>query len=168
MSLITPDFGLIFWMTLIFAIVFFLLAKFGFPVITDMVSQRQKRINQSLSDARAIEARMAEWTEEHARMMEETRREQAAILREAAETKARMVADAREQARDEAQKILDQAKTEIAAEKEASLRDVRKEVALLSVQVAEKILRSELSDASSQRAFIDHLVDEAEQAGIRS
>lgn len=101
-------------------------------------------------------------------MMEETRREQAAILREAAETKARMVADARQQARDEAQKILDQAKTEIAAEKEAALRDVRKEVALLSVQVAEKILRSELSDASSQRAFIDHLVDEAEQAGIRS
>ena len=168
MSLVTPEFGLLFWMVVIFGLVFFLLAKFGFPIITDMVDKRNAKIAQSLKDADEIEARMAAWTEEHARMMEETRREQAAILREAAETKTRMVADARQQARDEAQKILDQAKTEIAAEKEAALRDVRKEVALLSVQVAEKILRSELSDASSQRAFIDHLVDEAEQSTVRS
>ena len=168
MSLVTPDFGLLFWMVVIFGIVFFLLAKFGFPIITDMVEKRNAKIAQSLRDADEIQARMDAWTQEHARMLDETRREQAAILREAADTKARMVADAKQQARDEAQKILDQARTEIAAEKESALRDVRREVALLSVQVAEKILRNELSDAGSQRAFIDHLVDEAQQTDIRS
>ncbi len=168
MSLITPDFGLLFWMTLIFGIVFFLLAKFGFPVITDMVHKRQERIDRSIADAREIEARMAELSARQASMMEEARRQQAAILKEAAQSRDRMVADAKAQAREEAEKILAQARTEIAAEKESALRDVRREVATLSVQVAEKILRHELDDKVSQGSFIDSLVDEASQAEIRS
>ena len=168
MSLITPDFGLLFWMTLIFGIVFFILAKFGFPVLTDMVRKRQERIEKSLQDAREIEARMLTWKEEQAQMVEKTRREQSAILKEATETKARIVADAKAQARAEADKILAEAKLQIAAEKESALRDVRREVALLGVQVAEKVLRHELSDEGSQRAFLDQLVDEANETPIRS
>ncbi len=168
MSLITPDFGLLFWMTLIFGIVFFILAKFGFPVLTDMVRKRQERIEKSLQDAREIEARMLTWKEEQAQMVEKTRREQSAILKEATETKARIVADAKAQARAEADKILAEAKLQIAAEKESALRDVRREVALLGVQVAEKVLRHELSDESSQRAFLDQLVDEATETPIHS
>ena len=101
-------------------------------------------------------------------MMEEVRRQQSAILKEAADTKARIVAEAKTEARDEAAKILAQARTEIAAEKESALRDVRKEVAMLSVEVAEKILRNELKDPDSQKAFIDTLVDEAGKAEMRS
>lgn len=168
MSLVTPDIGLIFWMVVIFGIVFFLLAKFGFPIITSSVEKRSDRIARSLKDADEIEARMAAWKEEQARMMEEVRRQQSAILKEAAETRTRMVADAKAEARDEAEKILAQARTEIAAEKESALRDVRKEIALLSVEVAEKVLRQELSDESSQKAFIDKLVDEAGKAEMRS
>ena len=168
MSLITPDFGLLFWMTLIFGIVFFILAKFGFPVLTDMVRKRQERIEKSLEDAREIEARMATWKVEQAKMVEDTRKQQALILKEATETKAKIVADAKAQAKAEADKLLAEAKTQIAAEKESALRDVRKEIALLSVQVAEKVLRNELSDDGSQRAFIDKLVDEASEAQIRS
>jgi F-type H+-transporting ATPase subunit b len=168
MSLITPDFGLLFWMTLIFGIVFFILAKFGFPVLTDMVRKRQERIEKSIQDAREIETRMLTWKEEQAQLLEKTRREQSAILKEATETKARIVADAKAQARAEADKILAEAKLQIAAEKESALRDVRKEIALLSVQVAEKVLRNELSDEGSQRAFIDKLVDEAGEAQLRS
>ena len=168
MSLITPDFGLLFWMTLIFGIVFFILAKFGFPVLTDMVRKRQERIENSIRDAREIEARMESWKQEHAQMMEQVRKEQSAILREATETKARIVADAKAQARAEADKLLSEAKLQIAAEKEAALRDVRKEVALLSVQVAEKVLRHELKDDDSQQAFIEQLVDEADQAQLHS
>jgi len=168
MSLITPDFGLLFWMTLIFGIVFFILAKFGFPVLTDMVRKRQERIEKSLQDAREIEARMLTWKEEQAQMIEKTRREQSAILKEATETKARIVADAKAQARAEADKILAEAKLQIAAEKESALRDVRREVALLGVQVAEKVLRHELSDESSQRAFLDQLVDEATETPLHS
>ena len=162
MNLVTPDFGLLFWMVVIFGLVFFLLAKFGFPIITDMVDKRSARIAQSLKDADEIEARMAAWKQEQAQMLETARKEQSAILREASLTKAQIVADAKAQAKAEADKILAQARTEIAAEKESALRDVRKEVALLSVQVAEKILCHELSESGSQRAFIDSLVDEAQ------
>ena len=168
MSLVTPDFGLLFWMVVIFGLVFFLLAKFGFPIITDMVDQRSAKIQQSLKDADEIEARMAKWKVEHAQMLEQTRREQSAILKEATETKAKIVADAKQQAKEEADKLLAEAKLQIAAEKESALRDVRKEIALLSVEVAQKVLRRELSDEGSQRAFLDKLVDEAGQADIRS
>lgn len=168
MSLVTPDIGLIFWMVVIFGIVFFLLAKFGFPIITSSVEKRSDRIAQSLKDADEIEARMASWKVEQARMMEDVRRQQSAILKEAAETKSRIVAEAKAEARDEADKILAQARTEIAAEKESALRDVRKEIALLSVEVVEKVLRQELSDENSQKAFIDKLVDEAGKAEMRS
>ena len=168
MSLITPDFGLLFWMTLIFGIVFFILAKFGFPVLTDMVRKRQERIEKSIEDAREIEARMASWKVEQAQMLEATRKEQSLMLREAAATRARIVADAQAQAQAQADKILSDARARVEAEKESALRDVRKEIALLSVQVAEKVLRHELSDESSQRAFIDQLVDETSQAQMRS
>lgn len=168
MNLVTPEFGLLFWMVVIFGIVFFLLAKFGFPVITDMVDKRSAKIAQSLKDADEIEARMASWKVEQAQMLEATRKEQSQMLREATETKARIVADAKAQAQAEADKILAEAKLQIAAEKESALRDVRKEVALLSVQVAEKVLRHELSDEGNQRAFIDELVDEASKAQMHS
>ena len=160
MSLITPDFGLLFWMTLIFGIVFFLLAKFGFPVITDMVQKRKERIDRSIEDARAIEAHMATWAEEQRQMLDEARKEQAQILREATDTRNKILADAKAEAREEAAKILADARTEIAAEKEAALRDVRKEVAVLSVSIAEKILRKELSDEAGQKEYIDRMVEE--------
>ncbi len=168
MSLVTPEFGLLFWMVVIFGLVFFLLAKFGFPIITDSVDKRSAKIAQSLKDADEIAARMEAWKVEQAQLLEKTRREQSAILKEATETKARIVADARTQARAEADKILAEAKLQIAAEKESALRDVRREVALLGVQVAEKVLRHELSDEGSQRAFLDQLVDEANETPIRS
>lgn len=168
MNLVTPDTGLLFWMVVIFGVVFFLLAKFGFPVITDMVEKRSAKIAQSLKDADEIQARMASWKVEQAQMLEATRKEQSQMLREATETKARIVADAKAQAQAEADKILAEAKLQIAAEKESALRDVRKEVALLSVQVAEKVLRHELSDEGNQRAFIDQLVDEASKAQMHS
>lgn len=168
MSLITPDFGLLFWMTLIFAIVFFILAKFGFPLITDMVAKRQERIDRSIADAREIEARMKTFAAEQEAALAEARRTQAELLREASETRSKIIAQAKADARAEADKILAEAKVQIAAEKESALRDVRKEVALVSVQVAEKVLRHELSDESSQRAYLDTLLDEAAQVPLKS
>ena len=168
MNLVTPDTGLLFWMVVIFGLVFFLLWKFGFPIITEMVDKRNGTIEKSLKDAHEIENRMAGMMEEHARMLDETRKEQAAILREASETKNRILSDAKEQARDEAAKILAEARTQIAAEKEAALSDIRKEVALLSVSIAEKILRKDLSTDAAQREYIDKMVDETTQTEIHS
>lgn len=160
MSLITPDFGLLVWMTLIFGIVFFVLAKWGFPMITGSVEKRAQRINDSIKAAKEAEEKLRNLAEEQSRMIEETRQEQSRILKEAAASRDNIVEQAKVQAREEASHILDQARTQIAAEKESALRDVRKEVALLSVSVAEKVLKTSLSDGSEQSALVDRLVDE--------
>ncbi len=160
MSLITPDFGLLVWMTLIFGIVFFVLAKWGFPMITGSVEKRAERINNSIKAAKEAEEKLRGLAEEHSRMIEETRQEQNRILKEAAASRDAIIGQAKEQARDEASRILAQARTQIAAEKESALRDVRKEVALLSVSVAEKVLKKSLSDTDGQAALVDRLVDE--------
>ena len=161
MSLITPDFGLLFWMTLIFGIVFFLLAKFGFPVITGMVDKRRERIEKSIAAAAEAEEKLASLSQEHARMVEQTRLEQGRILQEAAEARDRIVAQAKQQASDEASKILEKAKLEISAERESALKDIRKQVALLSVNVAEKIVRKDISTEAGQIDLIERLVEEA-------
>lgn len=160
MSLITPDFGLLVWMTLIFGIVFFVLAKWGFPMITGSVEKRAQRINDSIKEAKEAEERLRNLAEEQSRMIEEARQEQSRILKEAAASRDNIVEQAKVQAREEASRILDQARTQIAAEKESALRDVRKEVALLSVSVAEKVLKKSLSDGAEQSALVDRLVDE--------
>jgi F-type H+-transporting ATPase subunit b len=168
MQLITPDAGLLFWMVVIFGLLFFLLAKFGFPIITSMVEKRNATIEKSLKDAHQIEAQMAGMLAEHAQMLEDARKEQAQILREAADTRSKLIADAKEQAREEAAKILADARAEIETEKEAALRDVRKEVAVLSVSIAEKILRKELSEDKEQREYIDRMVEETVREQVQS
>lgn len=160
MNLLLPDSGLIFWMTVIFAIVFFVLAKFGFPIITGMVEKRNKRINDSLEAAQKAEEALAHLSQEHERIMAETRLEQARLKKEAAAERERMIAVAKDQAREEAQKIMDEAKAQIKEEKEAALRDMRREVALISMAIAEKVVRKEMSTDKGQKDLVDKLVDE--------
>lgn len=147
-------------MTLIFGIVFFVLAKWGFPMITGSVEKRAARIGDSIKAAKEAEEKLRNLAEEQSRMIEETRQEQSRILKEAAASRDSIVEQAKVQAREEASRILDQARTQIAAEKESALRDVRKEIALLSVSVAEKVLKKSLSDTDGQSALVDRLVDE--------
>ena len=166
MSLITPDFGLLFWMVVIFGIVFFLLAKFGFPVITKAVQTRSDHIADSLKAADEAQARLAGLAQEQAKMIEETRLEQSRILKEASESRERIIAQAKEEAAAEAAKLLEHAKVEIAAERESAIRDIRRQVAMISVEVAEKIVRKDLDAAADQLSLIDRMVDEAAQAQI--
>ena len=166
MSLVTPDFGLIFWMTLIFAIVFFILAKFGFPVITDMVAKRNAKISDSLRMADEARRRMDDLAREQEALIEKARKEQAAILKEATQTRDEILAQAKVQAQEETAKMVSQAKVQIAAEREEALKDIRRQAAVISVEMAEKIIRSELSDPDAQLAFIDRMVDEASRAPL--
>ncbi len=161
MSLVTPDSGLLFWMVIIFGLLFFLLVKFGFPIITSMVEKRDSAIGKSLKDAKEVEARMSALVEEHSKMVEEARKEQSAIMKEATEAKKALVEQAKVEAREEADKILADARIRIAAEKESALRDVRREVALLSVSIAEKILRKDLSSEEAGAEVISKMIDEA-------
>ena len=160
MNLMLPDSGLLFWMTIIFAIVFFILAKFGFPIITGMVDKRTKRIDDAIAAARKAEESLPGLAQEQERLLAEAKAEQARILHEAAAQRDSMIAKAQDEAREEARKIMDEAKERIREEKEAALRDVRKEVALLSVAIAEKVVRKEISTDKGQMELIDRMVDE--------
>lgn len=168
MNLVTPDSGLLIWMVIIFGLLFFILAKFGFPIITSMVEKRDSKIEKSLVDAKEVEERMAGMAEEHKSMIETARKEQAAIMKEASEARKNLIEQARDKAQEEADKILSDAKVQIAAEKESALLDVRREVAMLSVNVAEKILRKDLEDPSLQQEYLSRLVDEAERNVLES
>ena len=160
MSLITPDFGLIFWMTLIFAIVFFILAKFGFPIITGMVEKRNERITQSLQLAKEAEKRLDEIAVQQANLLEETSSEQNRLMQGAAHSRDTIIAQAHEQAQAEADKVMAHAREQIASDREAALKDIRAEVAAFSMEVAEKVIRKNLSDDAAQVELINSLVDE--------
>lgn len=168
MSLITPDVGLLFWMTLVFGIVLFLLGKFAFPTITAMVERRKRRIEQALEDAALTERRMAEWEVQQAQLLDEAHRAQAALYQEATKARERILAEAKAEAAEAASRLMQEAQLQIASERERALRDIRREVATLSIEVAQKILRRELSDKSAQSAFVDALVDEASRGRGKS
>ena len=160
MNLMLPDSGLLFWMTIIFAIVFFVLAKFGFPIITGMVEKRGKRISDSLEAARTAEQALAHLQTEQERIISETRAQQNKLMQEAAAERDRMIGQAQDKAREEAQKIMDEARVRIQEEKEAAIKEVRKEVAVISLAIAEKVVRKDLSTDASQKALADRLLDE--------
>ena len=160
MNLLLPESGLLFWMTIIFAIVFFILAKFGFPVITGMVEKRNKRISDSLEAARIAEEAIAHLTEEQERIISETRASQAKLMQEAAAERDKMIAQAQDKARDEAQKIMDQARVRIQEEKNAAVMEVRQEVAKLSIAIAEKVIRKELASDQAQKTLVDAILNE--------
>ena len=160
MSLLLPDTGLLFWMVIIFAIVFFILAKFGFPVITKMLDKRRDYIDSSLRLAREADEKMGRMMEEQSRMIAQAREEQNRILKEAAQARDNIVRKAQEQAQDEARKILDEARVKIEAEKESALREIRSQTAMLSVEVAEKVLRQQLSTDKAQIDLVYRMLDE--------
>ena len=160
MNLLLPDSGLLFWMTIIFAIVFFLLAKFGFPVITGMVEKRTRRVDDAIGAAREAESRLKGLAAEQEQLISDARAEHDRILKEAAQERERMIASAQEQARAEAGKIMDETRERIRQEKEAALRDIRREVATLSVAIAEKVVRKELSSDEGQKELVDRMFEE--------
>lgn len=149
------------WMTLIFGIVFFILAKWGFPMITSSLEKRADRINESIRQAKEAEERLAHLTEEQDKLMAQAEAERTRILRAAAASRDEMIEEAKEKARVEASRIIELARTEIAVEKESAIRDVRRQVALLSVSVAEKVLRNTLSNEESREELIGKYIDEA-------
>ncbi len=161
MSLLMPDSGLLFWMLVIFLIVLAVLAKWGFPVITSMVDKRRKYIDESLRLAKKADEKMGSLLKEQARIISEAREEQNRILKEAADARANIIRQAQEQARDEAAKIVAEARTRIEAEKESAISQIRSQVALLSVNVAEKVIRKKLSSDREQEELIEKMVEES-------
>ncbi|MBR0258800.1 MAG: F0F1 ATP synthase subunit B [Prevotella sp.] len=159
-SILTPDLGLLFWMLLAFLVVFWVLAKYGFPAIVNMVDERNRFIDESLRKAHEAQERLANIEKEGESILQEARAKQAQILKEAAETRDAIVEQAQEKARAEGARLMDEAKTAIEQEKKAAIADIRKQVADLSVDIAEKVLRQNLKDDKSQMDLIDRMLDE--------
>ena len=163
-SILTPDLGLLFWMLLAFIVVFFVLAKFGFPAIINMVTDRKNYIDESLRKAHEATERMENIKQESEAMLQEARERQAQILKEATETREDIVTKAQEKAKEEGARLLADAKAEIEGEKQQAIRDIREQVAELSVKIAEKILRENLSTDAEQMKMIDRLLDDVTAA----
>lgn len=159
-SILTPDFGLLFWMLLAFLIVFCLVAKFGFPIITKMVEERKKYIDESLKKAHEANEKLTGINKESERILDEARIQQAEILNQAKATGDSIIKEAREKAQAESAKIILDAKAQIAAEKENALRDIRQTVADLSIMIAEKVVRQKLADNNEQQKLIEKMLDE--------
>ena len=155
-SILTPDFGLLFWMLVAFIVVLIILAKFGFPVITGMVEQRKEFIDESLRNARAANEKLAGIQAESDKVLRE-------VLKEATATRDAIVKDAKTLAEAEGAKLLDEAKAQIQVEKANALRDIRSQVADLSVEVAEKIIRQHLSNDTERTNYINGLLDDIEK-----
>ena len=160
MDLLIPSTGLLFWMTITFLVVFFLLWKFGFPVITGMVQERKAFIDDSLRKAHEANERLANIQKEGESILQEAREKQAQILKEAAETRDAIVEKAQDKARQEGARLLEDARVAIEQEKKAAIADIRKQVATLSVEIAEKVLRQNLKDDKAQMDLINRMLDE--------
>jgi F-type H+-transporting ATPase subunit b len=163
MSLLTPDAGLLFWMVLSFGIVFFVLAKYGFPIIVKMVDERKAFIDKALEAAKAANDRLAGIREEGDRILNQTREEEIRILKDANEMRNRIIGEAKEQAAIEAGKLIAEARNAIQKEKEMAVRDIRNQIATLSIDIAEKILRRNLDNQNAQRELVDKLIEEVQK-----
>ena len=159
-SILTPDLGLLFWMLIAFLVVFFVLAKYGFPAIINMVDERKRYIDESLQKAHEASERLENIKQEGEAILQEAREKQAQMLKEAAETRDAIVEKAQEKAREESARMLNDAKVEIEQQKQAAIADIREQVATLSVKIAEKVLKQNLKDDKSQMDLIDRMLDD--------
>lgn len=160
MELLTPKLGLFFWAFVVFVILVFLLAKFAWKPILGALKTREESIQNSLDEAKRAREEMANLKAENEALLQEARAEREAMLKEARDMAQGIKARAREDAEEETARLLSKAREEIRAEKMAALTEVKNQVAVLSVEIAEKILRQELSNESTQGQVIDKLVSE--------
>lgn len=159
--LLQPEAGLLFWMFLSFGIVFAVLAKFGFPIITKMVEDRNAYIEKSLDAAKEANKQLAHIKEQSEAILASAREEQVKILKDAESTRTRIINESKELARAEGLKELAELRKQMKLEKEDAIKDIRRQVADLSVDIAEKIIRNNLNSNTEQMAMIDRLIDES-------
>jgi F-type H+-transporting ATPase subunit b len=160
MELLTPSFGLLIWTFIAFLIVFFILAKFAWPAIIIGLKEREQSIAESLATAEKVKMEMAQMKSDNEALMRKAQEERAQMLKEAKETKDKIIGEAKEQAKTEANKIVAEAQAAIEQQKMAALTDVKNQVGQLVIEVAEKVLRKELSNKSEQEKYISDLAKE--------
>jgi F-type H+-transporting ATPase subunit b len=155
MDLLTPGTGLLFWQLIVFIGLFILLAKYAWKPILASLNERETTIQQALDAAEKARAEMASLKSDNEKLLKQTREERDRILKDARDAAGRLHDQAQADARKNADKILEEAKAAIQTEKQAALRDVRAQVALFSIEIAEKLLKKDLSTDASQKQLVE-------------
>ena len=158
MDLIKPELGLIFWTTLSFVILLFILGKFAWKPILKSVNDRESSIKDALAEAENARKEMQNLQADNERILKEARAEREAMLKEAREVKDKIVSEAKEQAKAEGDKLLEQARTAIESEKKAAMADIKTQVADLSVAIAEKVIKEQLTGSDKHMKFVDDML----------
>ena len=162
MELFTPEFGLVFWMFVAFAVLFLVLAKWGWPAIMKSVEGRADLIDKGVEYAQNAKEQLDHAREEADKYIDEARKQQAEMLREADRMKTQIIEEARAAASKEAQKVMDAAKISIEqSRKEAELR-FRDEVSSFALDIATKVVRKQMADEKAQTQLVNSLLDEIE------
>lgn len=160
MDLLHPDFGLIFWTTIVFLLTFFVLAKYAWKPILKLLDEREKGIADSIASAEKIKGEMNQLKSEHEQVLRDAKAERSQILKEAKELRDRIIAEAKEGAKTEARKIIEESRIAINNQKMAAVTDVKNQVGVLVIEVAEKVLRRELASRDEQQRYIASLTEE--------
>ena len=156
------DPGLIIWTTIIFTLLLIVLKKFAWKPILNSVEERNKSIEDALKAADKAKEEMASLNADNEKILQEAKKERDLLLKEAREIKISIINEAKEQANTEADKILTSAKEQISNEKMKALTELKNQVASLSIEMSEKVLKSELSDAAKQKEFVSNSLKQSE------
>ncbi|MBP7357162.1 MAG: F0F1 ATP synthase subunit B [Cloacibacterium sp.] len=161
--MIEPGIGLLFWMTLTFIILLFLLAKFAWKPILNAVNEREVSIQDALNQAQLAKEEMAQLKSDNERIIREAKAERDAILKEAREIKEKIVSDAKDIAKVEGDKMIAQARQSIVAEKSAAVAEIKNQIGSLSVQIAESILKQKLDTTDAHNQLVENILKQPNQ-----
>jgi len=160
MELFNPEQGLIIWMMLVFLIVFGILGKFAFPAITKAIAKREQHISDSIRKADEVNAQLEHIKEERKAILAAAKEEQNNILKEVHLLKEKLIEEAKDQSKIAAAKIIEEAKATILQEKEKALKEIKNQVAIISVNIAGKVLRKNLEQEKAQLDYVNVLLDD--------
>ncbi len=160
MDLLTPGVGMIFWTTLFFLILLLILRKYAWPSILAAVHARNESIRKALQSAEKARAEMTKLKTDNEKILAEAKAERDAIMKDARDVKDKIISEAKEQAVEESAKLLKNAREAIQNEKASAISEMKEQMAVLSVEIAEKILKQKLSSDKEQQALVEKLVDD--------
>jgi F-type H+-transporting ATPase subunit b len=162
MDLVTPGIGMIFWSTVFFLVLLFILGKFAWPAILSAVKARNESIRNALDAAERAKKEMAKLQSDNEKILAEARAERDALMKEAKEIREKLISEAKEKAAEEAKKLVRNARESIQREKVAAMNEMKEQMASISVDIAEKILRIKLEDNKVQKDLVQKLINEAD------
>ena len=160
MELVKPAFGLVFWMVVSFGIIFFILKKFAWKPILNMLTEREESIQNALDSAKKAKEEMLALQAGNEKILQEAKLERDKLLKEARDIKDSIILEAKTTASKEGDRLLSIARENIQNEKAAAVTELKNQVAKLSIEIAEKILREELSSTEKQKALVSNLLND--------